>query len=66
MPPEDEGVLREKIKGQVEYYLSRQNLLQVFDFEGCSGYSVDYFLEIVLMKVLYILIVSWLLRIPSL
>ncbi len=29
-PPEDEGVLREKIKGQVEYYLSRQNLLQVF------------------------------------
>ena len=35
--PEDEGILREKIKGQVEYYLSRQNLLQVFFedvFEG--------------------------------
>ena len=29
VPPEDEGALREKIRGQVEYYLSRQNLLQV-------------------------------------
>ena len=29
VPAEDEGVLREKIRLQVEYYLSRQNLLQV-------------------------------------
>lgn len=43
-PPEDEGVLREKIKGQVEYYLSRQNLLQ--DSFLVSKMDKDHFVDL--------------------
>lgn len=42
---EDEGTLREKIRGQVEYYLSRQNLLQVWQLRIMAvgtRYEVGY------------------------